>query len=112
MRNLQRFVGEYKWEDDWLASATLEALRSKALDHEQGVWSIDASEFAKKGNDSVGVAPQYCGALGKRANCQSGVFVCYSSPKGHALLESRLYLPQVLVPRGLHPATAKMSHSR
>jgi SRSO17 transposase len=40
------------------------------------------------------VAPQYCGALGKTANCQSGVFICYGSPKGHALLDSRLYLPQ------------------
>jgi SRSO17 transposase len=92
VRNLQRFVGEYKWEDDWLAQQHWK-LCAQALDHEQGVWSIDASEFAKKGNDSVGVAPQYCGALGKKANCQSGVFVCYSSPKGHALLESRLYLP-------------------
>jgi len=51
------------------------------------VWSIDASEFAKKGQVSVGVAPQYCGALGKTANGQSGVFICYASPQGHALLE-------------------------
>ena len=40
------------------------------------------------------MAPQYCGALGKTANCRSGVFICYSSPKGHALLDSRLYLPK------------------
>jgi SRSO17 transposase len=64
------------------------------LSDERGVWSIDASEFAKKGKASVGVAPKYCGALGKTANCQSGVFICYSSPKGHALLDSRLYLPK------------------
>jgi SRSO17 transposase len=55
---------------------------------------VDASEFLKKGAASVGVAPQYCGAEGKTANCQSGVFICYASPKGHALLDSRLYLPQ------------------
>ena len=55
---------------------------------------MDASEFLKKGATSVGVAPQYCGAEGKTANCQSGVFICYASPKGHALLESRLYLPE------------------
>ena len=42
----------------------------------------------------MGVAHQYCGALGKTANCQSGVFLCYSSAKGHALLDSRLYLPK------------------
>jgi SRSO17 transposase len=65
------------------------------LADEQRMWSIDASEFAKKGQHSVGVAPQYCGALGKTANCQSGVFICYSSPKGHLLLHSRLYLPKI-----------------
>ena len=32
--------------------------------------------------------------MGKTANCQSGVFICYSGPKGHALLDSRLYLPK------------------
>jgi SRSO17 transposase len=51
--------------------------------------------MAKKGKESVGVAPQYCGSLGKIANCQSGVFIGYSSPKGHALLEGRLYLPKL-----------------
>ena len=67
---------------------------AETLSDPQGVWSIDASEFPKKGAASVGVAPQYCGALGKTANCQSGVFICYSSAKGHALLDSRLYLPK------------------
>ena len=55
---------------------------------------LDGSGFPKQGGHSAGVAPQYCGALGKTANCQSGVFICYSSAKGHALLDSRLYLPQ------------------
>jgi hypothetical protein len=81
--------GDYQWMIG--AAATLGTLQSLS---EQGVWSIDASEFPKKGKASVGVAPQYCGALGKTANCQSGVFICYSSPKGHALLDSRLYLPK------------------
>ncbi len=45
------------------------------------------------GQSSVGVAPQYYAALGKMAPCQSGIFLGYSSPKGQALLESRLYLP-------------------
>jgi len=92
-RNLQRFASQYGWDEDemrrrhWARAAEL-------LADEQGVWSVDASEFAKKGEESVGVAPQYCGALGKVANCQSGVFICYSSPKGHARLDARLYLPQ------------------
>jgi SRSO17 transposase len=93
VRNLQRFVSDYQWDESWLRERHWE-LVAQSLSDEQGVWSIDASEFAKKGEASVGVAPQYCGALGKTANCQSGVFICYGSPKGHALLDSRLYLPQ------------------
>lgn len=93
VRNLQRFVSDYRWDEAWLRQRHWE-LVAESLSDEQGVWSLDASEFAKKGAASVGVAPQYCGALGKTANCQSGVFLCYSSPKGHALLESRLYLPK------------------
>jgi SRSO17 transposase len=93
VRNLQRFVSNYQWNEPWMRKQHWE-LGAQALSDPQGVWSIDASEFAKKGTASVGVAPQYCGSLGKTANCQSGVFICYSSPKGHALLDSRLYLPK------------------
>lgn len=93
VRNLQRFMSEYRWDEPRMRERHWE-LAAQILNDEQGVWSIDASEFPKKGEASVGVAPQYCGALGKTANCQSGVFICYSSPKGHALLDSRLYLPK------------------
>lgn len=93
VRNLQRFVGDYQWDEAWMLRRHWE-LSAQSLSDPQGVWSVDASEFAKKGVASVGVAPQYCGALGKTANCQSGVFICYSSPKGHVLLDRRLYLPK------------------
>jgi SRSO17 transposase len=93
VRNLQRFMSDYQWDEPWMRKQHWK-LCAESLSDEQGVWSIDASEFPKKGMASVGVAPQYCGALGKTANCQSGVFICYSGPKGHALLDSRLYLPQ------------------
>ena len=93
VRNLQRFMSDGEWNEPWMRTRHLE-MAAEMLSDPQGVWSIDASEFAKKGAESVGVAPQYCGALGKTANCQSGVFICYSSDKGHALLDSRLYLPK------------------
>jgi len=93
VRSLQRFVSDYQCDEDYLRQ---EHWRQAAasLGDPQGVWCVDASEFAKKGQESVGVAAQYCGALGKTANCQSGVFVSYVSPKGHALVETRLYLPE------------------
>ncbi len=93
VRGLQRLLTDYQWDEPWLRQRHWE-LSAASLADPQGVWSIDASEFPKKGEHSVGVAPQYCGALGKTANCQSGVFICYASPKGHALLDARLYLPQ------------------
>jgi len=93
VRNLQRFMSDYRWEEAWMRDRHWE-LSAQALSDPQGVWCIDASQFPKKGTSSVGVAPQYCGALGKTANCQSGVFICYSSRKGHALLDGRLYLPK------------------
>jgi hypothetical protein len=40
------------------------------------------------------VAPQYCGALGKIANCQEGVFAVYASPHGYAFVDGRLYVPE------------------
>ena len=93
VRKLQRFVSDCKWDEKFMRKKHWR-LCAESLADKEGVWSIDASEFAKKGKDSVGVAPQYCGALGKTANCQSGVFICYSSPNGHALLDGGLYLPQ------------------
>ena len=41
----------------------------------------------------MGVARQYCGRLGKVANCQAGMFLAYASPLGRALVDKRLYLP-------------------
>jgi SRSO17 transposase len=55
---------------------------------------FDETGFVKKGTDSVGVARQYCGALGKVENCQVGVFAGYASRKGYALVDKRLFLPE------------------
>jgi SRSO17 transposase len=48
----------------------------------------------KKGSHSIGVARQYSGTVGRVENCQIGVFVGYAGPKGHALIDRRLYLPK------------------
>src|SRR6266446_4423072 len=54
---------------------------------------VDGSDFPKQGGHSVGVKRQYCGELGKRANCQAGVFVGYVSLQGYTVLDRRLYVP-------------------
>ena len=42
----------------------------------------------------MGVVRQYCGALGKTANCPAGVFLAHVGPRGRALVDKRLYLPE------------------
>jgi SRSO17 transposase len=67
------------------------------LGHPDGVWVLDETGFPKPGRHSVGVARQYCGTLGKVGNCQLGVFLAYVSPRGHALVDRRRYLPPAWV---------------
>lgn len=94
VRSLQLFMGSGKWETETLANIHKQEA-AKTLAHEDGVFSVDSSEFPKKGKESVGVARQYCGRLGKVDNCQSGVFLGYSSSKGYGLVDRRLFLPEM-----------------
>jgi SRSO17 transposase len=66
----------------------------RTLGEDDGVLILDGSDFPKQGQASVGVKRQYCGEVGKRANCQAGVYLAYASRKGYTLLDRRLYLPQ------------------
>jgi SRSO17 transposase len=93
VRPLQRFMKAYGWDDAAMA-ATHQALLAETLAAPDAMLTVDSCEFPKKGTESVGVARQYCGARGKVDNCQSGVFVGYTSDKGYGLVTSRLYLPE------------------
>jgi SRSO17 transposase len=93
VRPLQRFLKSYGW-DHTTMEATHQALLAEAIAEPAGMLTVDSCEFPKKGTESVGVARQYCGAVGKVENCQAGVFVGYASRKGYGLVTSRLYLPE------------------
>jgi SRSO17 transposase len=58
------------------------------------VLVFDPSGFPKSGTESVGVARQWCGRLGKVDNCQVAVYLGYVSGAGHTLVDMRLYLPK------------------
>jgi len=91
---LQQFISQSPWDHRHL----LERYRSVLADafaSRQGIFVFDDVSFPKQGEHSVGVQRQYCGALGKRANCQVAVSVHYVSPKGHYPLDLRLFLPDV-----------------
>jgi SRSO17 transposase len=90
---MQQFISEGGWADEVLLSQHWREV-DKDLGESAGVLTVDGSDFHKQGQESVGVKRQYCGELGKRANCQAGVFVGYSSSRGYALLDRRLYLPR------------------
>jgi len=91
-RALQRFLTDARW-DDAAVIAHLQADLGPRLNDPLAVWAVDSSGFPKQGKKSVGVARQYCGALGKIANCQIGVFLAHVGPRGRALVDKRLYLP-------------------
>ena len=92
-RAMQRFLTKAPWDDDAVMGRLQEYL-SPRLGHPEAVWVLDGSDFPKQGRKSAGVARQYCGRLGKVANCQAGMFLAYVSPLGWALVDKRLYLPE------------------
>jgi SRSO17 transposase len=93
VRSLQRFMKTYLWDHETM-ELKHQVLLSPLIADPQGMINVDSSEFIKKGKESVGVSRQYCGAIGKVENCQSGVFAGYSSEKGYGLLTGRLYMPE------------------
>ena len=93
-RAMQRFLTEARWDDDAVIERLQECLAPR-LGHPEAVWVLDGSDFPKQGRKSAGVARQYCGRLGKVANYQAGIFLAYVSPLSRALVDKRLYLPQV-----------------
>jgi SRSO17 transposase len=90
---LQQFVNQSTW-DEQRVGRRYRHVMAEALADPRGIFVIDDTSFPKQGRHSVGVQRQYCGALGKKANCQVAPSVHYVSPKGHAPLAMRLYLPE------------------
>jgi len=90
---LQWFVGVSDWGDGPLRDE-LAAQIGRQLGRDDGVIVFDPSGFPKSGKQSVGVARQWCGRLGKVDNCQVAVYMGYVSAAEHALVDTRLYMPK------------------
>jgi len=94
-QKLLHFVANAPWSDEWVLAKVREMV-VPAIEHHGPIktWIIDDTSYPKQGSHSVGVQHQYCGQLGKQANCQ--VVVTLSIANHHASLPIayRLYLPQ------------------
>jgi SRSO17 transposase len=90
---VQHLLDRARWDADaardQLRDYVLEELRSS-----DAVLIADETGFVKKGAHSVGVKRQYTGTAGRIENSQVGVFLCYASDQGAALVDRELYLPE------------------
>jgi SRSO17 transposase len=92
VRTLQWFISAGTWGDETLLRRHGQEV-DQEVGEDDGVLTLDGRDFLTQGQESVGVKRQYCGEVGKRANCQAGVFLGYASRQGYTLLERRRSLP-------------------
>lgn len=93
-QSLQHFVSNSPWDHRPVLEHIQRDVTDAIGDKNNGSIHVDECCFPKQGKDSVGTAPQYCGRLGKIANCQVGVFLGYTKDSYRTLIDERLYLPK------------------
>jgi len=89
---LQQFVNQSPWP-----SGEVRASLARKVEQEfvpDAYWLVDEVSFPKQGKHSVGVTRQYCGALGKTANCQVAVTLDLGTEESSTPLDWGLYLPE------------------
>jgi SRSO17 transposase len=89
---LQQFVNQSPWSPKEVQSSLARKVEREFIP--EAYWLIDEVSFPKQGKHSVGVARQYCGALGKTANCQVAVTLDLGTEESSTPLDWALYLPE------------------
>ena len=92
-KTIQHFLGESAWDHEPLIDELAREVGER-IGAPVGVIVFDPSAHQKSGKRSVGVKRQWCGRLGKRDNCQVGIYMGYASREEHALVDERLFLPE------------------
>jgi SRSO17 transposase len=94
-QSLLHFVGQAEWSDERMLSKVREMVLPAIERHGPiEAWIIDDTSFPKQGRHSVGVQHQYCGQLGKQANCQVAVTLSLANHHASLPVAYRLYLPK------------------
>jgi SRSO17 transposase len=94
-QSLLHFVGQGQWSDEKVLAKVLDQVLPGIERHGAiRAWIFDDTSFPKQGRDSVGVARQYCGQLGKQDNCQTVVSLSLANDYASLPVAHRLYLPQ------------------
>src|SRR3979490_1497051 len=94
-QSLLHFVGQGPWSDELVLAKVREMVLPQIERHGPiTAWIIDDTGIPKKGQHSVGVAHQYCGQLGKQANCQVAVSLSIANHATSLPVAYRLYLPK------------------
>lgn len=91
---LQHFVSNSPWDHRGVVADVARRASELLGSLEECGLLLDDTSFPKKGDESVGVARQWCGRLGKTDNCQVGVFAALCRRDRAALVDFRLYLPE------------------
>jgi len=91
-QKLQQFISDSPWDD----GQVWHAIRREVIPVVEPLqaWVVDETGWLKQGNDSVGVSHQYCGAVGKQAQCQVAVEMVVTDGEVAAPVGGRLYLPE------------------
>jgi SRSO17 transposase len=92
---LLHFIANGKWSDGKVLTKVRELVLPEMERHEPiAAWIIDDTSLPKCGSHSVGVSHQYCGQLGKQANCQVAVTLSVANRVASLPVAYRLYLPE------------------
>jgi SRSO17 transposase len=92
-RGMQRLLSEAAWDTDGVRQDLLGYV-VEHLGDPGAVLVIDETGDVKKGSSTVGVQRQYTGTAGRIENAQVAVYLTYAAPRGYALVDRALYLPQ------------------
>ena len=93
-QSLHHFVADSPWSDAALLGRVEEQVSALMGQNSQRYWLVDDTGMPKKGKHSVGVSHQYCGQLGKQANCQVCVSLSLATEAASVPVDYRLYLPK------------------